>query len=157
PNDVRARTVLSAISVVLMGRYELWRWLETLPPIGWSADWFVGLIFVLCESLTVIGHGVTLLFMSRTRTRSAEVDANLVWLRHRTRPLVAVFICTYKEEATIRKKPTVGALVMDSPNFRVGALDDGRPPWLEAFCRRHGCRSLTRRDNAHAKAGNINN
>ena len=107
PNDVRARTVLSAISVVLMGRYELWRWLETLPPIGWSADWFVGLIFVLCESLTVIGHGVTLLFMSRTRTRSAEVDANLVWLQHRTAPLVDVFICTYNEEATILEKTIV--------------------------------------------------
>src|SRR5205814_9221048 len=35
-------------------------------------------------------------------------------------------------------------------------LDDGRRDWLEALCRRKGVHYLTRPDNAHAKAGNIN-
>jgi cellulose synthase (UDP-forming) len=159
PNDDKARGVLAAVSLVLMSRYELWRWLQTLPPLGWTADWFVGFIFILTESLTVIGHGVTLLFMSRTSNRSPEVDANLAWLHQqgRTAPLVDVFICTYNEEATILEKTIVGAMAMDYPNFRVWVLDDGRRPWLEALCRRHGCCYLTRHDNAHAKAGNINN
>ena len=159
PEDDRARMALGAISLALMSRYEAWRWLETLPPLGFTADWLVGIIFVLAESLTVIGHGVTLFFLSRSQNRSPEVDANLAWWQQqgRTLPLVDVFICTYNEEATILEKTIVGAMAMEYPNFRVWVLDDGRRPWLEALCHRQGCRYLTRRDNAHAKAGNINN
>ena len=46
---------------------------------------------------------------------------------------------------------------MDYGRFRVWVLDDGRRPWLEALSRRLGVGYLTRPDNAHAKAGNINN
>jgi cellulose synthase (UDP-forming) len=35
-------------------------------------------------------------------------------------------------------------------------LDDGRRPWLKEFCESKGAGYLTRSDNAHAKAGNIN-
>ena len=35
-------------------------------------------------------------------------------------------------------------------------LDDGRRPWLKEFCRDKGVGYLTRPNNAHAKAGNIN-
>ncbi len=35
-------------------------------------------------------------------------------------------------------------------------LDDGRRPWVKAFCESKGVGYLTRADNAHAKAGNIN-
>jgi cellulose synthase (UDP-forming) len=158
-DDPSARVVLGAVAVALMCRYAAWRWLETLPPFGWSADWICGVLFVLVESLTILGHSVTLFFMSRVRNRSPEVDANLAWFdqQRRTPPLVDVFICTYNEEASILEKTIVGAMAMEYPNFRVWVLDDGRRAWLEALCKRHGCRYLTRRDNAHAKAGNINN
>ena len=35
-------------------------------------------------------------------------------------------------------------------------LDDGRRPWVKAFCEAKGVGYLTRPNNAHAKAGNIN-
>ena len=41
-------------------------------------------------------------------------------------------------------------------NFRVWVCDDGKRQWLKEFCEQHGVHYLTRSDNAHAKAGNIN-
>ena len=72
-------------------------------------------------------------------------------------PLVDVFICTYNEEEAILERTIIGALSMDYPRYRVWVLDDGRRAWLEALCERLGSGYLTRPDNAHAKAGNINN
>jgi cellulose synthase/poly-beta-1,6-N-acetylglucosamine synthase-like glycosyltransferase len=40
--------------------------------------------------------------------------------------------------------------------MRVWVLDDGQRPWLEALCASKGAHYLTRPDNHHAKAGNIN-
>ncbi len=80
------------------------------------------------------------------------------WLTSQpTPPLIDVFICTYNEEEAILEQTIVGALAMDYPNYRLWTLDDGRRPWLEALCERLGCGYITRADNAHAKAGNINN
>jgi len=45
---------------------------------------------------------------------------------------------------------------MDYANCRIWVLDDGRRPWLETLCDEAGARYLTRTDNTHAKAGNIN-
>src|SRR5262249_23572424 len=51
----------------------------------------------------------------------------------------------------------VGAMAMSYPNFRVWVCDDGRRSWLKELCARHACGYITRNDNFHAKAGNINN
>ena len=72
-------------------------------------------------------------------------------------PLVDVFICTYNEEETILERTIVGAMSMDYPNSRVWVLDDGRRGWLRELADALGCSYITRDDNAHAKAGNINN
>src|SRR5438552_1195578 len=45
---------------------------------------------------------------------------------------------------------------LDYPNFRIWVLDDGRRPWLLDLCASKGVGYLTRENNAHAKAGNIN-
>jgi cellulose synthase (UDP-forming) len=46
---------------------------------------------------------------------------------------------------------------MSYANYRVWICDDGRRDWLRELCNEHGCGYITRGDNAHAKAGNINN
>ena len=54
------------------------------------------------------------------------------------------------------EKTIAGALCLDYPDFSVWVLDDGRRPWLKKFCEAKGVGYLTRPDNSHAKAGNIN-
>ncbi|MBN9168118.1 MAG: glycosyltransferase, partial [Myxococcales bacterium] len=144
--------------LVLMWRYMAWRWIVTLPPIGLSVDFLVGLIFVTVETLVVIGATISLSFLVRLTNRSPDADRNEPWLMAQPRlPLVDVFICTYNEEEAILERTIVGALALDYPRYRVWVLDDGRRPWLEALTARLGANYLTRPDNAHAKAGNINN
>jgi cellulose synthase (UDP-forming) len=67
-----------------------------------------------------------------------------------------VLICSYNEDREILERTIVGALAMDYANFRVWMLDDSRRDWLKTLCSELGCHYLSRSDNAHAKAGNIN-
>ena len=71
-------------------------------------------------------------------------------------PLVDVLICTYNEDRLILEQTIVGAMSLNYPNARVWICDDGRRAWLKRLCEQHGCGYITRNDNAHAKAGNIN-
>src|SRR6266576_3922269 len=111
--------------------------------------------FLGSELLTGIGGTITWILLSRSSSRSATVDANMPWLLQ-TRPLVDVLICTYNEDRAILERTIIGAMGMSYSNFRVWVLDDGRRDWLSDLCAQKGCNYLTRPDNSHAKAGNIN-
>ena len=153
-----ARAIVVAIVLALMWRYMLWRWFSTLPPFGFTLDTLTALVFICVETAALVGATISFFFLSRVRDRAAEVEANMGWLTSLpTPPLIDVLICTYNEEEAILEQTIVGALAMDYPNYRLWTLDDGRRPWLEALCERLGCGYITRADNAHAKAGNINN
>jgi len=90
------------------------------------------------------------------RERSSEADANLEWWKPGPAPRVDVFIATYNEELEVLERTIVGAKALDYPHIRVFVLDDGRRAWLKEACARHGVGYMTRYENSHAKAGNIN-
>ena len=73
-------------------------------------------------------------------------------------PSVDVFICTYNEKLEVLEKAIIAALALDYPRDRVTiwVLDDTRRAWLRTYCEEVGARYLTRPDNHHAKAGNLN-
>jgi cellulose synthase (UDP-forming) len=149
------RAGLVAVTLILMWRYLLWRVTETLPPFGLSLDWLCGIGLFGIELLSGIGTSITWITLSRSLSRSHMVSANSRWLLETT-PLVDVLICTYNEERDILERTIIGALAMSYPNSRIWVLDDGRRAWLKELCAQKGCCYLTRRDNAEAKAGNIN-
>lgn len=152
------RTVVIAICLALAWRYMVWRITETLPPPGLSLDFAFGVGFTFIEFMSLVGSSLAMFFLTRTINRSPQADANMPWLRSLPEPpLVDVLICTYNEEEAILERTIIGALGIDYPNYRVWVCDDGRREWLKAICEREGCRYLTRSDNRHAKAGNINN
>jgi cellulose synthase (UDP-forming) len=152
------RLALIGITIAMMVQYVIWRFLATLPPIGLTLDWLVGVTFASVEAATLFGIAISLFAMSRTSNRTAEVDAHLPTLVSRQRlPLVDVFICTYNEEQSILERSITGALNLDYPNFRVWVLDDGKRGWVKDLSDRLGGRYITRNQNTHAKAGNINN
>jgi cellulose synthase (UDP-forming) len=151
-----ARVALVAVTLILTWRYLFWRVTETIPEFGLSADWLCGITFVGAEILTGLGATITWITLSRSSSRSEVVTANRPWLMQR-RPPVDVLICSYNEDRTILERTIIGAMAMDYPNFKVWILDDGRRAWLKELCSQKGCQYLTRPDNFHAKAGNINN
>ena len=153
-----ARAVAISLCLLLAWRYMLWRVMDTLPPAGPTLDFGVGLLFIAVEMLSMLGATVASVFLIRTRDRTPDVERNLPWLRSLPcQPLVDVLICTYNEEEEILERTIIGALGIDYPNFRLWVCDDGRRAWLRKLCAENGCGYITRPDNTHAKAGNINN
>ncbi|HEX9014614.1 MAG TPA: glycosyltransferase, partial [Chloroflexota bacterium] len=68
---------------------------------------------------------------------------------------VDVFVPTYNEGPDVLEPTLVGCRAIAYPHTTY-VLDDGRRPEVEALAERLGCRYLTREDNRHAKAGNLN-
>jgi cellulose synthase (UDP-forming) len=157
PKDDRARIALFGICIVLIWRYVGWRFAETLPPLAMSADSLYAWAFSIVEALACLGWTFGFVSLSRTKSRSREATEQHAWLTALPRvPRVDLLITTYNEEESILTRSLVGALDVEFPGMRVWVLDDGRRPWLEALCEEKGALYLTRPDNAHAKAGNIN-
>jgi cellulose synthase (UDP-forming) len=69
---------------------------------------------------------------------------------------VDVLIPTYNEPEPIVRRTVIGALAMTYPGKRVFVLDDARRPEIERLATSLGCGYITRPDNRHAKAGNLN-
>jgi cellulose synthase (UDP-forming) len=150
------RSIVCVVAIALMWRYMLWRIFGSLPPSGFTLDFAVGLIFVAVESLSMFSTTMSLFFLTRIRNRTPDVEANLPWLATQPAALVDVLICTYNEDRVILEQTIVGAMSLVYSNFRVWICDDGRRDWLKQLCDEHGCGYITRSDNSHAKAGNIN-
>ena len=68
---------------------------------------------------------------------------------------VDIFIPTYNEDLSILRMTILGALNVRYPH-ETWVLDDGRRPALRELCETMGVHYLTRPDNKHHKAGNIN-
>ena len=157
-NNTLARAIAIGVCVFLGWRYMFWRITETLPPSDQTLDFAVGATFTSVEMLSMLGSTLALAFLTRTIDRTPQANANLPWLKSMPeQPLVDVLICTYNEEEGILERTIIGALGIDYPRYRLWVCDDGRRPWLKLLCEQHSCGYITRADNLHAKAGNINN
>lgn len=150
-----ARKLVCFVPVLLSVQYLIWRLFNTV----WTGNddsvmaqsWIFGVWSI--ELLACIEVAVFLLIMSRTNTRSEQADQHVL---PTPLPSVDIFIPTYNEPLDVLEKTIIAAAAMDYPQKTVWVLDDGRREWLREFCEDIGVRYLTRPDNLHAKAGNMN-
>jgi len=155
-----ARLLVFASVWLVVGRYLQWRIFTTVLPA--QGAWYeIGWVwFCFAVELLAIGDAFILyLCFLRSGDRRREADWNEALLRAQPRekqPSVDVYVATYNEPFEVLEKTLTGALCLDYTNFKVWVLDDGRRPWLKEFCEAKGIGYITRPDNAHAKAGNIN-
>jgi cellulose synthase (UDP-forming) len=155
-----ARGLVFVAVWLVIARYLDWRLFTTVLPV--HGEWYeVGWVYFCfaVEALALFDALVLYLAFLRTSDRRAEADcheARLRTLPPEELPSVDVYIPTYDEPMEVLEKTITGALCLDYPNFQAWVLDDGRRPWVKAFCEAKGVGYLTRPDNAHAKAGNIN-
>src|SRR3984957_18625289 len=155
-----ARTSVFVVVWLVVARYLSWRFFDTVVPA--DGDWYeVGWVYFCfaVEALALFDALILYLTFLRTSDRRAEADSHEARLRALAPgqlPPVDVYVPTYNEPMEVLEKTITGVLCLDYPNFRAWVLDDGRRPWVKAFCEAKGVGYLTRPNNAHAKAGNIN-
>lgn len=159
------------LSLLTTLRYLVYRSSYTLKLDTWIDGFFSILLFAaeLYAILTlVLSYFQTLKLRDRQPIDLSQFPLDQ-WFS------VDIYIPTYNEDVEIVRKTALGALAIDYPNDkkRVYILDDGRPEryaegsprWVEfterraslqRMCDELGCMLMTRPDNSHAKAGNIN-
>lgn len=147
------KLILITISLVVSTRYLFWRCTSTLN-IDSTVDVFFGSILLLAEFYTwvVLLLGYFQISWPLHRDPAILPDDINQW------PSVDIFIPTYNEDLSIVQTTTLAALSMDWPEdkLHVYILDDGRRPEFGEFAAQVGVGYITRDNNRHAKAGNIN-
>jgi cellulose synthase (UDP-forming) len=152
---------LILLSIVTTVRYLYYRVSYTLNFDDWINGTFCFLL--LAAELYAICTLVLAYFQTLKIRDRQKVDLSLYpqeqW------PKVDIYIPTYNEDVEIVRKTTLCALAIDYPadKKRVYVLDDGRAEKYKArreelrqMCEELGATMMTRDNNEHAKAGNIN-
>ncbi|WP_419816881.1 UDP-forming cellulose synthase catalytic subunit [Glacieibacterium sp.] len=152
-DDRRTTLVIAILSVIISTRYMVWRTTHTLE--FQSVPEFVlgaGLYLAEAYAWVILLLGVLQTGWPLHRPIVQIEGGTATW------PLVDIYVPTYNESLDIVRNTVFAAQDMDYPadRFRVYILDDGRRPEFRAFARLAGCGYLTRADNLHAKAGNLN-
>lgn len=159
-----ARSITCAFVLAVAVRYLVWRFFYTVLPH--PADGSFAFIWTWTVFFVELGAFADILLflvvMSRSVDRSSEASQleRTFFTRPKAElPTVDVFIPTYNEPLDVLERTIVGALALDYPRdkFKVYVLDDKRRDWLKAYCDEKGAIHVTRPDNSHAKAGNMNN
>ncbi|MEN8375900.1 MAG: glycosyltransferase [Gemmatimonadota bacterium] len=144
PRWREAATRLFAATTLLYGvYYVLWRWTSSLNA---NAMWFSAPL-AAAETLALF---VTALYVFS------------VWRLKRREPPPAprgldvdVFVTTYNEPLEVIRKTLLGARAIRYPH-RTWVLDDGRRDEVRRMAAELGIAYITRDNNEHAKAGNLN-
>lgn len=148
-----AALALATISLVAMGRYAWWRLSHTLTFDTWlEAMLGYGLLAAEAYTWLVVVLGFIQTAWPLHRRPAPLVGEPDAW------PTVDVFIPTYNEPLEVVRPTVLAALALDWPadKLRVYILDDGKREEVRTFAEEFGVDYITRPDNRHAKAGNLN-
>lgn len=150
------RVVVILILLGLTVRYVLWRSLSTLN-LSTPLNGTISIALFSLEMLTMFSMSLQLFLMLKVTNRKREADRlSAQVIEQSFNPTVDIFIPTYDEPAFILKRTIIGCQAIDYEPKKVYLLDDTRRPEIKQLAQELGCEYLTRPDNLHAKAGNIN-
>ncbi|MGJ3254111.1 MAG: UDP-forming cellulose synthase catalytic subunit [Elainellaceae cyanobacterium] len=150
---------LAWLSIVTTLRYLYYRTTYTLNLETWTNGIFSVMLFaaeLFAIATLLLSYFQTLKLKDRQPVDFSHIPQDQ-WFS------VDVYIPTYSEDVEIVRKTALAAMAIDYPDSKkqVYVLDDGRKyperrAQLQAMCNELGCILLTRDNNDHAKAGNIN-
>ncbi|MGJ3249384.1 MAG: glycosyltransferase family 2 protein [Elainellaceae cyanobacterium] len=151
-----SRFVVIGILSVLVVRYLMWRSLSTLnlsTPL--NGVFSLGLFFL---ELLILGNGcIQLLLMLNVRDRHHEANVlSQDIIDGHYRPWVDILIPTYDEPNFILQRTIIGCQALDYDNKTIYLLDDTQRDEVKILANQLGCEYISRSDNRHAKAGNLN-
>jgi cellulose synthase (UDP-forming) len=135
--------LFAAIALIWGAGYLVWRF-------GWSGEGANPYLFAMLLVTEVYGIWAlgTLAWYSWSRPAAERPPAT-------PGRRVDIYVCTYDEPFEVVAATLAGCRALTYPHTTY-LLDDGRRPEMEELARAAGAEYLTRPDNSHAKAGNIN-
>ncbi|MEL7608091.1 MAG: glycosyltransferase [Bacillota bacterium] len=139
------------LSIAMQIAYIAWRAFFTLP-VGNTIGLIAGILLLCAEMLGAFQAAMHRILYLREPFRAQNILPE-------TLPDVDVLICIYNEPAKVIEKTVAAAVAMQYPKekLHVYVCDDGRREEIRRIAKRFGAEWVTRPDNAHAKAGNLNN
>lgn len=150
------RRLVIGILLVLSIRYIFWRSLSTLN-LADPLNGVFSLGLFLLEMLVLTSTSIQLCLMLNIKDRRQEAERNsIAVIEGKFTPSVDIFVPTYNEPSFILRRTIIGCQALDYSNKTIYLLDDTRRPEMEALATELGCEYITRPDNRHAKAGNLN-
>jgi cellulose synthase (UDP-forming) len=151
-----SRRLIVGILIILTLRYVLWRSLSTLnvaDPL--NGVFSLGLFFA--EMLVLFNSMIQLFFLLNIKERHREADAkSLAVIDGSFTPSIDILIPTYNEPTFILRRTIIGCQALEYANKKIYLLDDTRRLEMKYLAEELGCEYITRPDNSHAKAGNLN-
>ena len=152
------RILFGSVTILSLVLYISWRWLDTLPELEMTGNSLWAYFYFTFETVSVAYALGSVFILFRVSDWTSEADDAQQQLKAQSPyPSVDVFICTYNEPINILEKSVISAKSMDYPKFNVYVCDDTRRPEIQVYCSQVGVNYITRPDNRHAKAGNLNN
>src|SRR4030095_9661810 len=141
------RPLVIFLSCFASMRSFYWRVSSTIN-LDSSAGATVSLLLLLAET-----YGLLILFLGYFQTIEVQQRTSPVL---KTFPDVDIFIPTYNESVDIVRRTVIGPQAIDCRHKTVFVLDDGHRPEIQMMAESLGAVYLSRPDNQHAKAGNLN-
>jgi len=154
-----SRFVIKLILLFMATRYFTWRTVGTLN-FSHPASTVFSLTLYILEAISFFSCCLYTLqtIWSNSKVRSAEANQySQAVLSTQYLPSVDVLVPTYNEPDYIVRRTVIGCQAMEYLNKTIYILDDTRRPHIKALAQELGCEYITRPDNTHAKAGNLNN
>jgi len=152
--------MLIVASLLTTCRYAVWRVTQVYQAISdpssdlnWAELFFTFLLLsaeMYAFLILVLGY-IQTIYPLRRPPVPLPLDSE-------TWPEVDVLIPTYNEPLSVIRSTAFAAINIDYPSdkMHVYLLDDGKREEFRGFCEQIGIGYITRTDNLHAKAGNIN-
>jgi cellulose synthase (UDP-forming) len=151
-----SRTLVIGILLTLTLRYIVWRSLSTLNLVNPLQGSF-SILLLFLELLVLVSSSIQLALMLRVKNRRREADLTSLAVKEGTfKPTVDILIPTYNEPTFVLKRTIMGCQLIKYPHKQIYLLDDTQRPEVKTLARSLGCHYITRPDNRHAKAGNLN-
>ncbi|HEY6729460.1 MAG TPA: cellulose synthase catalytic subunit [Solirubrobacterales bacterium] len=139
----RLLRTLALLALIWGVGYLTWR-------VGWSGEGANPVAFAMLLATEIYGlYALAILtWFSWSRSPASRPPAT-------AGRQVDVYVCTYDEPTEVVMATLAGCRALAYPHTTY-LLDDGRRPEMAELAALAGARYLTRPDNSHAKAGNIN-
>ncbi len=153
---VWSRRLVVGILLILTGRYVLWRSLSTLN-LDTPLNGAFSLALFGLEMMVLLSATIQLFLMLNLKERRYDAQRNsIAVIEGIFNPSVDVLIPTYNEPAFILRRTIIGCQALEYDNKVIYLLDDTRRPEMKALAEELGCKYISRMQNNHAKAGNLN-